>query len=67
VPAGEYAIALYHDENNNGKCDRNFFGIPKEGFAFSNNVKPFLSAPSFKSCKFSVPQRKKISITLLHF
>ena len=35
VPAGNYAIALFHDENNNGKMDTNFLGIPKEKVAFS--------------------------------
>jgi uncharacterized protein (DUF2141 family) len=67
VPAGEYAIALYHDENNNDRFDKNIFGIPKEGFAFSNNVKPFVSAPSFRACKFIVPRDNKIEITLLHY
>lgn len=34
---GRYAIRLMHDENGNGKLDSNFFGIPKEGWGFSNN------------------------------
>lgn len=33
----EYAIGFYHDENNNRKLDNGMFGIPKEGFGFSNN------------------------------
>ena len=49
---GVYAAALYHDENANGKIDRNGLGIPKEGFGFSNNPKIFMSAPGFKSVRF---------------
>ena len=35
--AGNYAIALYHDENGNRKLDKTFLGVPKEGFGFSRN------------------------------
>jgi len=67
VPEGTYAIALYHDENDNNRCDRNFLGIPREGFGFSNNIKPYFSAPSFKACKFYVSRNRRISISLLHY
>lgn len=50
--AGAYGLALYHDENDNGKIDRNGLGIPREGFGFSNNPKIFMSAPSLKSVRF---------------
>jgi len=36
IPPGTYAIACYHDENDNGKLDTNFLGIPKEGTGASN-------------------------------
>lgn len=49
---GEYAIVTFHDENNNGEFDKNFLGIPKEGFAFSNNVRPKLSKPTWDQGKF---------------
>jgi uncharacterized protein (DUF2141 family) len=51
---GEWAVAVSQDLNNNDKLDKNFLGIPTEPFAFSNNVKPKLSAPSFQQCKFTV-------------
>src|SRR5688572_14316142 len=37
VPPGTYAIALFLDENDNGKIDTNFIGIPREKYGFSNN------------------------------
>jgi len=39
LPFGEYAIAVYHDKNANGKLDTNFLGIPKERYGFSNNAR----------------------------
>ena len=54
VAPGRYAIATFHDENDNGRMDFNFIGYPTEGFAFSRDVRPFLSAPSFDSCAFDV-------------
>ncbi len=32
---GNYAIAVYVDENGNGKLDRGMFGIPSEPYGFS--------------------------------
>ena len=44
---GMYALAAYHDENGNGEFDRILFGIPLEGFAFSNGATPFFGPPEF--------------------
>jgi uncharacterized protein (DUF2141 family) len=49
---GKYAVVAFHDENSNGKFDRNWFGLPKEGYAFSNNVRPVFSPPSFNAAAF---------------
>ena len=54
LPPGEYAIKLYHDENDNGKLDTNFFGIPKEDIGFSNNASARFGAPAYKEVKFQV-------------
>ena len=63
---GDYAIAVYHDQNGNGKMDKRMFGIPKEPYGFSNNIKPVMSAPKFSECRFTVGDSGKvISIKLL--
>ena len=49
LPPGDYAVAAIHDENRNAKLDRNFIGIPKEGFGFANNPRVLLSAPTFRA------------------
>lgn len=54
--AGLYAVVLYHDENNDEKFNRSKIGLPSEGFAFSNNVRPMLGPPSLKSVLFAVPE-----------
>jgi len=54
IPDGIYAVSVFHDENSNSKLDKNFLGIPKEGYGFSNNAKAILSAPSFNDAKFKI-------------
>lgn len=65
LPVGDYAVAVYQDVNNNGKCDRNMIGYPTEGFGFSKNYKPKLSAPKFDEVKIAVKQTTKVSIALI--
>jgi uncharacterized protein (DUF2141 family) len=50
---GRYALVTFHDENGNGNFDRNWFGLPKEGYAFSNNVRPVFAPPSFNAAAFT--------------
>ena len=39
----KYAIAIYHDKNDNDEFDT-FFGLPAEKYGFSKNAKFFWSA-----------------------
>lgn len=61
IPNGIYAIALFCDENQNGKLDTNLFGIPKEAYGFSNNPKVF-GKPSFDDAKFELQDTKNLLI-----
>ncbi len=54
VPPGVYAAQAYADENDNGKIDRNFFGIPTEGLGFSNDAKMRFGPPSFADAAFTL-------------
>ena len=60
VPYGTYAIAGLHDENRSGSMDYTWMGMPKEGYCFSNDAKPFLSAPSFSEAKFKLDKPQKV-------
>jgi uncharacterized protein (DUF2141 family) len=54
VPQGIYAVSVLHDENANGKLDKNFLGIPQEGYGASNNPGKKMRAPNFDEAKFSI-------------
>lgn len=58
LPFGEYAIAVYHDKNVNGKLDSNFLGIPKEAYGFSNNARGKLGPASWKDAHFSINEKR---------
>lgn len=65
LPYGNYAIAAYHDANENGKLDKNFFGVPTELYGFSNDARGMVSAPDFKDAKFSLSStNNKTSFTV---
>lgn len=67
LPAGDYAVSMYHDENSDNECNSNFIGIPKEAFGFSNNVRPKMSAPKYDECKFNLSEDKAITVKLMYF
>ena len=65
---GTYAVAIYHDENGNKKFDKNFLGIPTEGFGFSNNPGIFFGPPDHDEAAFEVgeePVTIHIDVTYL--
>ena len=54
VPYGDYGVAVFHDENSNGKMDKNIVGMPLEPYGFSNNVRITFGAPKWEKSKFTV-------------
>ena len=66
LPKGEYAITMYHDENSDNECNRNFMGIPKEAYGFSNNFKPKFGPPKFNDCKFFLADDKVLNIRMIN-
>src|SRR5262245_4060442 len=54
VPHGEYGIAVFHDENQNGKMDKNLLGMPLEAYGFSNNARVTFGPPKWDKSKFVV-------------
>ena len=58
IITGKYAIAVFHDENENGKLDKNIFGIPKESYGFSNNKFGTFGPPDYKDISFTVVDNK---------
>ena len=62
LPRGrDLAVVIHHDENGDNAFQRGVFGIPLEGYGFSNDVRPVLSAPSFEACRFRA-QSESVSL-----
>ncbi|QED37925.1 DUF2141 domain-containing protein [Antarcticibacterium arcticum] len=54
IPAGNYAISAFHDEDENGELSTNFLGIPKESYGASNNAPSRFGPPKWKDARFRV-------------
>lgn len=52
LPFGEYAIKIFHDEDNDGELDTNFLGMPTEDYGFSNNARGSFGPASWQDAKF---------------
>ena len=64
VAPGTHAVALFHDENGDGKLDTNFIGIPREGVGVSNNKFRSIGPPSWDDAKFAVDRDVVLDVTL---
>ena len=63
IPAGEYALIVYHDENENRLLDRNFIGIPTEALGFSNGYRP-KGPPSYTRAAFTLTEDQQRDFTV---
>jgi uncharacterized protein (DUF2141 family) len=52
VPYGEYAIKIFHDENENRKIDMGWRG-PTERYGFSNDARGLFGPPAYDDAKFT--------------
>ena len=66
LPAGRFAVAIIHDENDNGELDRNFVGIPTEGYGFSQDAAANFGPPSFDKAAVEVPAGSDRAGTTIH-
>jgi uncharacterized protein (DUF2141 family) len=58
VTFGEYAVAVLHDENRNGKMDTNIFGVPREGYGTSRDARGSWGPPAYDDAKFKLNSDK---------
>jgi uncharacterized protein (DUF2141 family) len=64
---GRYAVIVFHDENDNGRLDENSWGVPTEGYGFSNDAEGFLGSPSFDAAGVTLDRAdKSIAISLIY-
>ena len=65
---GKYAIAVLHDEDNNGEMTTGFLGLPREGYGYSNNAKVNFGPPKFENASFLLNKTdEEISIEIRYF
>jgi len=64
ISVGKYAIAVFQDENIDGKLNKNLFGAPKEPYGFSKNKYGIFGPPNFEDVSFEVKENKSISLTI---
>lgn len=55
LPAGTYAIAVFHDLNDNGELDRTTLGPPAEPYGFSNDARGRFGPPKFDKAAIELP------------
>ncbi len=54
---GIYGISILDDKNNDGEMEYNFFGLPKEGYGFSNFFHRGMNRPVFDDFDFTVGKK----------
>ena len=67
VEPGHYAVSVGHDENENGRLDRNFVGIPIEGWGVSNDAPARMAPPEWDDAVFSVEGRRKLILVTMRY
>ena len=65
VPAGAYAVSLFHDENNNGDLDMRR-GVPEEGYGISNSTDRF-DEPDFARAAVTVDGDDRTVRVTVHY
>ncbi len=65
---GPLAVAVIHDADEDGRLDRNLFGVPSEGFGVSNNPDPGSGPPSYAQARFDLPpEGQTITIRMRYY
>lgn len=66
LPPGRYTVAAYVDDNRNGRQDKNFLGVPKEDYGFSNDARGTFGPPDFAEAAFDIGDNAVFQTIHLH-
>lgn len=61
---GKYSITIFHDLDGSQSLTKNFLGIPKEPYGFSNNVQGFAGPPDFSDALIETKVGERYRIML---
>jgi len=64
IPTGTYAVAVWHDEDEDKTMNKNLFGSPTENYGFSRNIYGSFGPPSFEEVSFKLNSGKKITLKI---
>ena len=64
VPAGPFAVSVYHDEDGNGELNSAVFGIPSEPYGFSADASDMFGPPSFEKAQIELAAGETKQITI---
>lgn len=64
VPAGPFAVSVYHDEDGNGELNSAVLGIPSEPYGFSADASNMFGPPSFKEARIELAAGETKQITI---
>jgi len=53
---GSYAISVIYDQDSDGELNVNLFGIPTEGFGFSNGARASFGPPKWRKTRFAISE-----------
>jgi uncharacterized protein (DUF2141 family) len=66
LPFGTYGLSVFHDKNTDGECNKNWVGMPTEGYCFSNNFKPLVGAPKYKDTSFKFSKQMTLYLNMIY-
>jgi len=64
VPAGPFAVSVFHDEDDDGELDSAALGIPSEAYGFSANARDMFGPPSFEEALIELVAGETKQITI---
>lgn len=64
VPAGRYALAVFHAEQGEQTIKYGLFGKPEEGVGFSQNPSVTFGPPSFDAAAFNLSGAQTMTVNL---
>jgi uncharacterized protein (DUF2141 family) len=64
VPAGPFAVSVFHDEDGDGELDSTALGIPSEPYGFSGDARDLFGPPSFEEARIELAAGETQQITI---
>lgn len=67
LPAGTYAVAVFHAEKNEAQIKTGMFGKPEQGYGFSRNPSSGMGPPDFSAAAFTYNGGTQTLPVTLHY